>query len=307
VLGPVRRWSILGSVAAAAVVGVVLVGGLIGRAAPSPTAHGSASARPGQATPAAPTPAASTPLSSAPITGCDTLHFDARRCAAVVAKARERAANPVGVISVFVGPPDRRGGVLLGGGGAPIANVDFTLADGTHERADVICTHSFGGIISDRACSADPQIRLFGGVSTDTPCGPNPCGEGNAGATPPPSPKPAVVAASTPLVLRILDVPLDHVGHYEVFAGNAWLPDGLLTERSGSIGDPRPTTYWVDQGITIEVRPVPPCPGGCPATIESIYHRPFHGPQPVRVYLVFDVVELSVPGTILEIRNLVVR
>jgi hypothetical protein len=306
-VGPFRRWSVLGSVAATVVAGVVIGAALLARDAQPPASLGLASGSPGPATVAPTTrslPPTSSPTSS--ISGCDALRFDARRCAAVIARARERAGNPANVVSVLVGAPDRSGGVLLGGGAA-IATVDFTLADGSHERADVICGGLASVVSSDRACSIDPQIGIYGGVSRDVPCGPTPCDEQNPGATLPPSPRPAVVAASTPLVLRTFDVRLDHVGHYDAFVGNAWLPDGLLTERSGSIGDPRPTGYWIDNGITIEVRPVPPCPGGCPVSIESIYHQPFHGPQPVRVYLVFDVVELNVPGTVLEIRNLVVR
>jgi len=55
------------------------------------------------------------------------------------------------------------------------------------------------------------------------------------------------------------------------------------------------------------VRPGAPCVGAtCPA-IESIYRDPYDGPQPVNVYLVFDVVELDSPGAILEIRDLIVR
>jgi hypothetical protein len=100
---------------------------------------------------------------------------------------------------------------------------------------------------------------------------------------------------------------LDHVGHYEVPVGRATLPDGLLSERSGNLADPRPTAYWIDSGVSIVVRPGKPCVGtDCPQ-VDSIYRKPFHGPQQVHVYLVFDVVELNAPGTILEVRNLVVR
>jgi hypothetical protein len=156
-------------------------------------------------------------------------------------------------------------------------------------------------------CSPDAEITIQGGVSHDVPCGPTPCDEQNPGATAPPRPRPAVVAASKPLVLRVFDVPIDHVGHYEVLVGEATLPDGLLSQRSGTLGDPRPTAYWIDQGVAIVVRPGKACVGpDCPS-IESIYHAPFHGPQPVHVYLVFDVVELDTSGSILEVRNLVVR
>jgi hypothetical protein len=248
-----------------------------------------------------------TPSRSNLAVGCDVLRFDARRCAAIVARAREQVTSQGDIVGVAVEAPDRSQGFSLGGG-APIATVVFILDGGLHQRVDVSCGHFFEGVSADRACASDPQISIYGGVSHDTPCGPTPGDANHRCATPPPSPRPAVVAASTPLVLRVLDVPIDHVGHYEVLAGVAWLPDGLLSERSASIGDPRPTTYWIDDGIAIEVRPGPdPCSAECPRPIDSIYHQPFHGPQQVHVYLAFDVVELTAPGSILEVRNLVVR
>jgi hypothetical protein len=108
-------------------------------------------------------------------------------------------------------------------------------------------------------------------------------------------------------VLPAFDVPLDHVGHYDVLVGSASLPDGLLSERSGELADTRPTSWWIDAGVQIVVRPGEPCTGESCQQIDSIYHDPFAGPQPVHVYLVFDVVELETPGVVLEVRNLVVR
>jgi hypothetical protein len=242
------------------------------------------------------------PLPLPAVTGCEAMGFDARRCAAVVARAREQAGNPTDVVSVAVrrAIPNQ---VSLGGG--PIADVVLTASDGTERVIEIGCLFLSGQ--SDRVCSPDAQITIDGGVSHDVPCGPTPCDEQNPGSTLPPSPRPAVVAASKPLVLRVFDIPIDHVGHYEVLVGEATLPDGLLSQRSGTLGDPRPTAYWIDQGVAIVVRPGKPCVGpDCPS-IESIYRAPFHGPQPVHVYLVFDVVELDASGTFLEVRNLVVR
>ena len=194
---------------------------------------------------------------------------------------------------------------LLGGGGA-IATVDFTLVGGAHQRVDVRCGLAFG-VSSDRVCSDDPQIAVYGGVSTDVPCGATPGGEGHPCATPPPKPRPDSVLRSRPLILPTFDVPLDRVGHYEVLVGTASLPDGMLAERSGTLADPRPTTFWIDGGIQIAVRPGDPCIGARCQQIDSIYIDPITGPQPVHVYLVFDVVELDPGGAILEIRNLIVR
>jgi hypothetical protein len=160
---------------------------------------------------------------------------------------------------------------------------------------------------SDRVCQDDARVWLGGGVSHDVPCGATPGDANHPCATLPPSPKPAVVAASTPLIVPVFDVPIDHVGHYEVPVGAASLPNGLLSERSGELGDPRPTAYWIDEGVQIVVRPGKPCVGSTCPEIDSIYHEPFGGPEPVNVDLVFDVVELTSPGANLEIRNLVVR
>jgi hypothetical protein len=90
-------------------------------------------------------------------------------------------------------------------------------------------------------------------------------------------------------------------------AESASLPDGLLSERTGELADPRPDSWWIDSGVRIVVRPGKPCTGESCPQIDSIYHEAFHGPQPVHVYLVFDVVELETPGVVLEVRNLVVR
>ena len=256
--------------------------------------------------PAPPTPAPATrqPSASSIVSGCEARGFDARRCAAIVAAARRLAGNPSDVVSVAVREPTPDQVSL---GSAALADVDLVTADGGILQVQIRCFAIVLPDSSDRLCSADPQIRISGGVSTDVPCGPTPGDENHPCATLPPTPRPAVIAASTPLVVPAVDVVLDHAGHYDVFVGAASLPDGLLSERSGEIADPRPTTFWIDRGISIVVRPGKPCTGdACPA-IESIYHEPFRGPQPVNVYLVFDVVELTVPGTVLEIRDLVVR
>jgi hypothetical protein len=238
------------------------------------------------------------------VVGCDELGFDGRRCAAVVARATELAGDPAGVVTIVVrkAPVD-----TTHLGSHPIATVGFTLGDGTSKTVEIHCLNVVGAVSSDRVCSDDPQIRIDGGVSHDVPCGPDPCDEQHPGATPPPSPRPEVIAASEPLVLPAFDVPLDHVGHYDVLVGSASLPDGLLSERSGELADTRPTSWWIDSGVQIVVRPGEPCTGESCQQIDSIYHDPFAGPQPVHVYLVFDVVELETPGVVLEVRNLVVR
>lgn len=293
------RW-MAGVAAAAAMIGAVAVGiGLVrptqydalpGASAAQSVALGSHQAM---------SSAAASPTAGL-VTGCAALGFDARRCNAIVARATRTAGSPNGIVAVAVEPPDRSGGVTLAGGG-PIATVDFTLAGGVHRRVDVSCGLA-GPRSSDRACSADPQIWVAGGVSRDIPCGPTPAGEGQPCASLPPDPRPATIAASRPLLRGVLDVALDHSGHYEVLAGTATIPNGAITERSATVANARPTEFWIDPYIELEVRPDR---GGSP--IDSYYGPRVPGPMPVHVYLVFDVVELDSGGAVLRVRDIVVR
>jgi hypothetical protein len=264
----------------------------------------------GDATPQGPTSATNSPGPApsvdplAAVSGCDTLGFDARRCDAVVARAREGAHPPVRAEEVIAATVTRPIRDTTSAGSFPIASVTFDLVGGGTTTVDVRCGLPAA---SDRVCNADPQVTLYEGVSHDVPCGATPGDKNHPCATLPPTPRPASVAAAEPLILRVFDVPLDHVGHYDVLVGAASLPDGLLSERSGTLAESRPITWWIDGGVSIVVRPGKPCVGDRCPSIESIYHAPFHGPQPVNVYLVFDVSELDVVGSVLEVRNLVVR
>jgi hypothetical protein len=307
------RWSIAAACAFAAV-GIVLAVAV----APRPTASGPVSISPAHSTTAGSTPAtpeesassrllpaASAAVSSLVIRGCDALGFSAVRCRAIVTRAEQAMVPPVtdedvAVATVMAPVPN---GVSLGS--FDVADVRLDLVNKSAANVPVRCRFMSGA--SDRACSENAKVVVNGGVSHDVPCpGGNPGGETNPCATPPPSPRPASVASSTPLRVPALDVSLDHLGHYEMFVGNAWLPDGALSERSATIANPRPTTFWINDGVTIEVRPDGPCPGTCPVSIESIYHEPFDGSQEVRVYLVFEVVEVR-PGAVLEVRDILVR
>ncbi|MDQ2965631.1 MAG: hypothetical protein M3R57_07260, partial [Chloroflexota bacterium] len=175
--------------------------------------------------------------------------------------------------------------------------VALTLAGGGERVEDIWCVGISGD--ADRVCGDDPRISIGGGVDRDVPC----TGEAPEGcATPPPTPRPASVAAATPLDIAALDIRLDHVGSYEILVGEASLPDGYLTERRASLVDTRPTAFWIELGIRLDVRPTEP---GRPP-VGSLYRDPFDGAEPVRVFLVFDVVETS-PDAVLEVRDILVR
>ncbi len=66
--------------------------------------------------------------------------------------------------------------------------------------------------------------------------------------------------------------------------------------------DPSPETYWIEGGVSIDIRPTTP---GRPPIV-SVYRDPFDGPEPVKAYLVFDVSVLD-RAAVLQIQDLVVR
>ena len=233
-------------------------------------------------------------------TGCAALKFSERRCQAVVARARDEAAIGAQIVTGFkVLPRTDDNSARLGG--QMVARVRFDLAAGANVVQEVWCTGV--GSVDDLACQDDPQIMLTGGVDHDIPCfGENPAGDPSDCATLPPTPPPAAMAAAQPLRVGVLDIPLDHVGKYEIEVGQAGLPNGYLSRREFKLADGRPTNFWINGGVLLDVRPTihgrPP--------VGSIYRDGFKGTEAVAVFLVFDVTETS-PGAVLKVRDLVVE
>ena len=97
-----------------------------------------------------------------------------------------------------------------------------------------------------------------------------------------------------PLRVPVLDIPLDHLGPYEVEVGEAGLPDGALSDPLGSTSaNERPASrFWIAAWRGLEIEPVDPAR----PRIGNIYREPFDGVEPVRVFLVFDVTEFSSPS-----------
>lgn len=267
------------------------------RNSPSAEPGASPSLNPSPTSSGATAPRSSFP--SMPISGCEAMGFSPSRCAAVVARARASAQPPFAaneVIAATVGPPPAPDVSL---GSFPLAEVRLALVGGGTAQVVVRC--GLPGP-SDRACNPDARIYIFGGVDHDVPCGAEPGGPDNPCATLPPTARPGSVAAAQPLRVATFDIPLGRTGRYDVLVGEAGLPDGVLNERSARLLDDTPTTFWIDDGVLINVRPDD---SGRPA-IGSIYREPYDGVEPVHVWLVFDVVEV-VPGAILQVRDLVVR
>jgi hypothetical protein len=230
---------------------------------------------------------------------CGDLGFSARRCAAIVARAQQEAElEPSSIARIAILPPTRDAGAALGG--VMIARVQFSFTEGPDGTKDVWCKGVWAQ--DDLSCQENAQIELFTGIDHDVPCaGEAPNGDPAGCATLPPAPPPAAVAAAKPLRVAALDIPLDHVGTYEVKVGNAGLPNGYLSKRQFGITDTRPADFWITGGIRLDVRP----PAGRPP-VGSIYRDPFKGTEPVDVFVVFDVTQTS-PGSVLKIRDLVVE
>jgi hypothetical protein len=231
--------------------------------------------------------------------GCSDYGLSARRCDAIVAWAEEQlpaAHRPVTAIELAPDPEPEA--VRLGG--SFTALVRFRMEDGSALDFPLYC--GIGGQWS-LLCTDTPEIRISSptmGGYTDVPCAgeaPNGC------ATPLPTLQPAAVAASRPLEIAARDIPIDHIGRYEVPLGRAVLPNGVLTEASFGLRDLKTQALAVRDAVWLDVRPIDP---DAPP-FDNYYVRGWHkGTETVGVVVMFDVVSFE-PGATLELRDIVVR
>ena len=229
---------------------------------------------------------------------CASLDFPSRQCDAIVAVAQANASiAPETVTSMDILPPSSQGGGLVGR--RMVAEVRFHRSGRPDQAEEVWCNGSGATRDSALACNPNARLGISGGLDHDVPCATEAI---ETCATLPPSPRPAVQALARPLRVPSLDIPLDHLGSYEVDVGDAGLPDGVLSTRSGSLAEPNPETFWIAEGIGIDVRPVDPTR----PPVGSVYREGFDGVEPVKVFLTFDVTELTSPS-VLQVRDLVVE
>ena len=248
----------------------------------------------GTSTPAVTDVVPSTPGTAAfPYAGaCATQAFAPRQCDAIIDDAMDEARVGAGDVASVEFLPFERVQSL---GGGQVARVRLALVVGTSVDVDVMCV----GVSFRPACNEVAEIMVSAGISHDVPC----TGEPPAGcATVPPTPDPDAVRAATPFRLEAIDIPLGHRGAYEVRLGSATLPNGYLSERTLRLADPRPTSYWINTGVFLDVRSDVE---GRPF-VGSIYRDPFDGLEPVTIYLVFEVNHLEGPS-VLQVRDVIVR
>jgi hypothetical protein len=181
-----------------------------------------------------------------------------------------------------------------------VAGVRFEGDADITVRSDVFCGLGPPSLV----CSESPGLEaldLHNAGFWDLPC----AGEAPAGcATPLPLPTGAAAAAGRELRIDALDVPVGPVGHREVEIGTAVLPNGILTDARFRIATESQVGFLIDPGIVrMELRSSEP---GRPA-FDNIYSRgASDGPEEVRVFLIFDVVETS-PGSMVTIADVIVR
>jgi hypothetical protein len=155
---------------------------------------------------------------------------------------------------------------------------------------------------NDLGCTDPPTALLFAPTLsgyTDIPCSGDPP---DGCASPVPTIDPAVAKDAKSLTIATRDVPLDHVGHYDIPLGTAVLPNGVLTEGSFALADDAQTDYLLtDSVVRLEVT------GPDGKAIFNVYEQGWRpGTETVDVHLVFDVESLDSPAT-LGVRDVVVR
>lgn len=224
--------------------------------------------------------------------------FNQVRCLAITDSAADQLGTTrEDVVSLVVLPGPtaevRDGKVILRTtSGGQSVDVSVTLADGSVHPVTIFCA----GIPSDPGCFDDPHLSATSvtrGGYHDTP----------EGATAVPSAAPDALADATELRIVRLEIPVDHVGAYEVMLGEVRLPNGLLTTADFALVDDWPPDLTILQGgVNLEIRSLE---DGRPIT--NIYEHGWRaGTERAAAVLVFDVVRFDA-GAALSIRDVVVR
>lgn len=252
-------------------------------------------------------------VSARPITavpypaGCADYGMSPRRCDAIVAEAKREAwidDAQVATIELTSEPTCQapNPGDLCLYSTAFAANVRFHLVGGTTTDQQIRC--SVGGEYT-LLCTETPTIRIGGptmGGYRDVPCA-----DENAGgcATPLPTFEPAAAAAASPLSVPTMDIPIDHLGHYQIEVGRAVLPNGVVTEGQFALANPKTTSIEIDPDSGVVLTLTSLASGGRP--FDNYYMHGWHtGTEEVVAALDFDVTRFD-PGAVLQVRDLVIR
>jgi hypothetical protein len=241
--------------------------------------------------------------------GCRFFDLSNRRCDAVMNAARAALRiDPATVEGIDLMPDQACGGSNSDPDAldvcvrtmAFVAGVRFHLANGTTQRHDVFC----GPGPSTLVCSENPgidAIDLHGAGYWDVTCtgeAPNGCPSRI------PTPTGAAAAAGRELRIATLALPVGATGHREVEIGRAVLADGIVQEARFSIADQTQNGFLLDPGLVqMELRSTVT---GRPPFDNAYKRGTFHGPEEVRVMLIFDVAETS-PDAVIHVSDVLVR
>jgi hypothetical protein len=245
--------------------------------------------------------------------GCPDFGYNPRRCAAIVAIARQQLAiaDPDATVELLsepllVCPTDQNGQTVLcvRSGGHTAVIVRITPSGGPPQESTFFC-----GIGSERsiACTSQPVLNAGSPMDgyQDIPCaGQDAGGNPTECASALPSIEASATKAARPLKIGALDIPIDRNGAFEVKVGTAGIANGVLTVAQFTIADGALDQLILDDGgVSMRIRPTDPT------------HRPFdnyyqHGWYPgvehADVFLAFNVIDHE-PGAILQVRDLTVR
>jgi hypothetical protein len=234
--------------------------------------------------------------------GCATFELDEPRCEAIVDELGSRAGIDPSLASEIwlLGDVCGQGtNVLCARSGSFVVRVRFVTEDGATAEESLVCGV---GARQSYLCTDHPEILVvspIGGGYHDVPCADDPS---DGCATPVPSPAPDAIAAARPLLVPVLDVPIDHEGAFDVLVGEAVLPNGLLTDATLTLADPSPVGVYMQQPVWLDLRSVDDG-----SRLINIYEHGWReGTERVEVRLQFDVDRFE-PGAVLQVRDLVVR
>ena len=225
------------------------------------------------------------------------------RCLAMTDQAASgsgRTRDEVTTVVIVPDPPPPDG-ILQTVGGARSITVRITFADGSTRDARMC-----GGIPSGPACVDEPRLEarsiVEGGGYHDVPCPdgspPHTCG------TPLPTLQPAAVAGARPLSVDRIEIPIDHVGAYEIPLGEVSFPNGVATAASFGFVDPWPLDVSLKDGVAqLGLRSLEP--DGKP--FENYFDHGWRpGVERSEAVVIFDVLWFK-KGAVLGIRDVVVR
>ncbi len=230
--------------------------------------------------------------------------YSKERCLAMTDEAASRSGrtrNDVTDVEIVPDPTPEDGILVTLGGAAPI-NVRLSFTDGTTTDTP-LCF----GIPSGPACMDEPQLEARsmlgeGGGYHDVPCpdgaAPQTCG------TPLPTLQPAAVAGARPLSVARLEIPIDHLGTYEVPLGEVSFPNGIATAASLEFAETWPLDVSLRDGVAyIGLRSLEP--DGKP--FQNYFDHGWRsGVERAQAVLTFEVLWFK-EGAVLDLRDIAVH